>query len=171
MVLLSSACPVALLAAPLACLERGGIAFFVDHMQSSSTLVSFWCSPVDSDGQLNGKHGADSSSIRRTPTCAAPATVSKRMTSVMQSVFITTVPLAWEGQIDSLVSPDTGQSRWESRTEWFGGYPNFDVAASFRAPFWSRLRGSWRGVRYFVAHENQMPSRRMLALADARHLY
>jgi len=71
----------------------------------------------------------------------------------MQSVLITTVPAAWEGQTDSLVSPDTGQSRWERRTGWFVGYPNFDVAASFRAPFWSRLRGSWRIAFLLIDHE------------------
>jgi len=52
------------------------------------------------------------------------------MTDVMQSVFITTVPLAWEGQIDSLVSPDTGQDRWKPR-----------------AFVESRLRGSWRDIQ------------------------
>lgn len=53
------------------------------------------------------------------PTCAAPATVSKRMTKVMLSAPLTTVPAAWEGRTGTLVSPDTGQDGWERRTGWF----------------------------------------------------
>ncbi len=41
------------------------------------------------------------------------------MTEVMQFVLFATVRCAWEGRTETLVSPDTGQDRWERRTGWF----------------------------------------------------
>ncbi len=78
------------------------------------------------------------------PTCAAPATVSKRMTKVMLSAPLTTVPAAWEGRTGTLVSPDTGHDGWERRTGWFRRMSGHAFIGC--APVLSRLRGSWRGV-------------------------
>lgn len=71
-------------------------------------IVVYWCPRTCSCAQLNGKHDADTISLRVLP----PQRKSSVAIGDWPSLN-TTVRCAWEGEAVRLASPDTGQDRWE----------------------------------------------------------